>query len=107
MFCGFVFKIFFSFLLSGPTLFPLAGLYPMIENDYPMKSWTKYYEQWGDVVGFVMGNNYGLLVNGWEAVKEFLNHEDCQGRPDVCLIRDRFDGDNYGKIILFKLNTDI
>ncbi|RXG57014.1 hypothetical protein Avbf_13578 [Armadillidium vulgare] len=81
-----------------PTLLPLAGLYPLIENDYPMKSWTRLYEKYGGMVGFVMGNNHGVLVSGWESVKDVLNHEDCQGRPDVCLVRDRFDGDNYGVV---------
>ena len=78
-------------------MFPIAGLYPIVDNEYPMKSWTTLYERFGQMVGFVMGNNFGVLVSGWESVKEVLTHEDCQGRPDVCLIRDRFDGENYGK----------
>ena len=76
----------------------MVGFYNL-KDSHHMKGWTDLAKKYGGLVGFCGGKYNACLVSGWETVKEVLLNEDCQGRPDVCLIRDRFDGDNYGKYL--------
>ena len=56
------------------------------------------YENYGKISGFTVPMYNVVTIGGYEAVREVLANEDCQGRPDVCLLRDRFKtGGHYGK----------
>ena len=91
----FNFTLIFIFPPIGPKHYPLVGNFPSIFIDNPLELFNEL-EKIGPYTGLVVPCFTLLVVNGWEAIKQVLANEDCQGRPDVCLIKDRFKGENYG-----------
>lgn len=76
---------------------PFIGSAYILSNDYPLEMLEWLQSKYGAYVGIVAGPLRIIVVNGYEAISEFLLNEDFLGRPDVCLTRDRFDGERYGE----------
>lgn len=75
----------------GPRGLPLVGYIPFLKKHHatPYKALIKLSETYGPVTGFYMGLNLTISVCGYEAVKEALNNDDLNGRPDTAARRAR------------------
>ncbi|KAG0710129.1 Methyl farnesoate epoxidase [Chionoecetes opilio] len=66
----------------GPPRLPLLGFLPFLDSHLPHKQMWRLSDTYGPVVGLYFGTQPAVVVNGWEAVKEALQNDDLNGRPE-------------------------
>ena len=94
------FTIWGTLIFSGPTPLPFIGNALAIKKHDPRylyKSFVKWSEIYGPVVGFFMGPKPLIAVCGYEAVQEALHNEDLNGRLENNLIKMRTFNQRLGK----------
>ncbi|XP_057381565.1 methyl farnesoate epoxidase-like [Daphnia carinata] len=82
----------------GPRGLPVVGYIPFLKKHdaKPYKALIKLSQTYGPVTGFYMGPSLTVAVCGYEAVKEALNNDDLNGRPDTFARRERTFGKRLG-----------
>ena len=78
---------------------PLIGFLPFLKkyDSKPHKALIKLSKIYGPVTGFYLGpSQFFVSVCGYEAVREALNNDDLNGRPDTAIRRERTFGKRLG-----------
>lgn len=88
----------------GPPLLPVVGNFLDYKKrlkilGYHHLVWMNLYKLYGDVVGLKLGRTLVVTVFGAEAVREILNREEFDGRPDGFFFRMRTFGKRLGKLL--------
>lgn len=66
----------------GPPRLPIVGFLPFLEKHLPHKQLWRLSSTYGPVVGLYFAMQKIAVVNGWEALKEALQNDDLNGRPE-------------------------
>ncbi|XP_063611949.1 methyl farnesoate epoxidase-like [Penaeus indicus] len=69
----------------GPPRTPLVGFLPKLENHLIHKQMWRMSYSYGSVIGVFFAHKPVVVVNGWEAIKESLQNDDLNGRPEISL----------------------
>lgn len=90
----------------GPTGLPLVGYIPFVGNQHdsvpPHIAMEVLCAKYGAVTGFFLGPTQPFIsVCGYEAVKEALNNEELNGRPNNAARKERTFGKRLGILIVF------
>lgn len=82
----------------------MVGYIPFLKKHdaKPYMALLKLSQTYGPVTGFYMGTNLTVAVCGYEAVKDALNNDDLNGRPDSAARRERTFGKRLGNFIHVK-----
>ncbi|XP_056631073.1 methyl farnesoate epoxidase-like [Diorhabda sublineata] len=85
----------------GPKIIPIVGNFLYYRErlkvlGYHHLVWMELFHQFGEVVGMKLGRNYVVGVFGADLIKEVLNREEFDGRPDGFFFRLRTFGKRLG-----------
>ncbi|XP_042885578.1 methyl farnesoate epoxidase-like [Penaeus japonicus] len=69
----------------GPPRTPFVGFLPKMERHLVHKQMWRLADTYGPVVGLFFAHLPVVVVNGWEAIKESLQNDDLNGRPEISL----------------------